>query len=287
MSRLPATLPPSRPRVTEAKVFGSVKLGSFWVEYPSGLVDLTRSSPLSPDKNLCHGPQKEAGHLDIDVDGDRTIRVDPKQSVIVIIDMQNFFLHPELRTHPTGLACVDPLLKVVPVLRKAGSRIIWLNWGLTPTELQTIPPSLSRSFSRNKSGGFGSDIGGTWGDLLMRGTRNAELYGPLQEMYLEGKELGTDVWMHKNRMGGLWGPGTALQVYLQEEGIKTLFFSGVNTDQCVLGTMVDAYFTGYDVIVVKDTTATGSPEGGLENVLHNSRGSYGFVTDTERIVQAK
>jgi nicotinamidase-related amidase len=86
----------------------------------------------------------------------------------------------------------------------------------------------------------------------MRGAKNAELYGPLQEMYLDGRKQGTDVWVHKNRyvlyieiilvaclkilirMGGLWGPGTALQVYLQEEGIKTLFFSGVNTDQVLV-----------------------------------------------------
>lgn len=33
------------------------------------------------------------------------------------------------------------------------------------------------------------------------------------------------------RMGGLWGPGTSLEMYLKEEGLNTLFFSGVNTDQ--------------------------------------------------------
>lgn len=32
-------------------------------------------------------------------------------------------------------------------------------------------------------------------------------------------------------MSGLWGPQTALDLYLQEEGIETLFFSGVNADQ--------------------------------------------------------
>jgi nicotinamidase-related amidase len=40
--------------------------------------------------------------------------------------------------------------------------------------------------------------------------------------------------------------------------------------QCVLGTIVDAYFRGYDVAVVKDCTATSSPKGGLDNVFHNS-----------------
>lgn len=33
------------------------------------------------------------------------------------------------------------------------------------------------------------------------------------------------------RMGGLWGSGTSLELYLKEEGLKTLLFSGVNTDQ--------------------------------------------------------
>lgn len=36
--------------------------------------------------------------------------------------------------------------------------------------------------------------------------------------------------------------------------------------------MIDAYFTGYDVITVKDTTATGSPQGGFENVIYNGEG---------------
>ncbi|KII94060.1 hypothetical protein PLICRDRAFT_99709, partial [Plicaturopsis crispa FD-325 SS-3] len=55
---------------------------------------------------------------------------------------------------------------------------------------------------------------------------------------------------------------------------------------CVLGTLVDAYFRGYDCIVVEDTIATTSPTGGLENVLHNAGNSYGFITDTSRIVDA-
>ena len=33
------------------------------------------------------------------------------------------------------------------------------------------------------------------------------------------------------RMSGLWGPQSSLDLYLQEEGIKTLFMTGVNADQ--------------------------------------------------------
>jgi nicotinamidase-related amidase len=37
--------------------------------------------------------------------------------------------------------------------------------------------------------------------------------------------------VHVGSMSGLWGPQTALDLYLQEEGITTLLFSGVNADQ--------------------------------------------------------
>jgi len=36
-----------------------------------------------------------------------------------------------------------------------------------------------------------------------------------------------------DRMSGMWGAKTECEEFLQREGIKTLFFSGVNTDQCV------------------------------------------------------
>jgi len=88
------------------------------------------------------------------------------------------------------------------------------------------------------------------------------------------------------RMSGLWGNQTALDLYLQETGITTLFFAGVNADQCVLGTLVDSYFRGYDCIVVQDIIATTSPAGGIDNVMYNASNSYGFVTDASRIVES-
>lgn len=77
------------------------------------------------------------------------------------------------------------------------------NWGLTEHELKTIPPSLVGGFMKNGRGGFGADLPGNWGRLLMRGAANSDLYGPLQDEYLKGKELGTDVWIHKNRFAVL------------------------------------------------------------------------------------
>jgi len=121
----------------------------------------------------------------------------------------------------------------------------------------------------------------------MRDEVNSELYGQLQSEYFKGKAAGTDFWINKNRMSGLWGYQTALDLYLKENGISTLLFGGVNADQCVLGTVVDAYSRGYDCILVQDATATTSPDGGLSNFIHNTTNSYGYVTDTTRLQEMK
>ena len=73
------------------------------------------------------------------------------------------------------------------------------NWGLTDHELTTIPPSLVRGFMKGGHGGFGAELAGGFGRLLMRGEFNSELYGPLQGLYEQGRDAGTDVWIHKNR----------------------------------------------------------------------------------------
>lgn len=63
---------------------------SFWVEYPSGLIDVTRSEhvPTSPEDSEVKPLPLKGDQVDIPVDGGRTIRIDTKSTAIVIIDMQ-------------------------------------------------------------------------------------------------------------------------------------------------------------------------------------------------------
>lgn len=48
------------------------------------------------------------------------ITVAPSLSALVVVDMQNYFLHPSCRDHPTGLAAVEPTLKVIQKCREIG-----------------------------------------------------------------------------------------------------------------------------------------------------------------------
>ena len=116
------------------------------------------------------------------------------------------------------------------------------------------------------------------GRLLMRDTWNADLYPPLKRAFEQGSVLKEkpDVWVHKNRMSALWGAETELEVFLKKEGIATLLFAGVNTDQCVGGTLTDAFSKGYDCVLLSDGCGTSSPGHAQECWEYNAAHTFGF-----------
>lgn len=207
------------------------------------------------------------------------ILLSPSQTALVIVDMQNFFLHPSCRVHPSGLAAVAPLLSTIEHCRRLGIQVVWLNWGLTDADLAAMPAGVSRGFAKAAiaeggtaaaaAAGLGADLGGGRGRCLVAGEWNAGVYGPLAGAAREGE----DVQCVKNRMSGLWCEGQPLWGYLSGDGgegrrKRTLLFAGVNTDQCVLGTLADAYNAGWDCVMVEDCCAT-TTEGAREVCLTN------------------
>lgn len=47
--------------------------------------------------------------------------------------------------------------------------------------------------------------------------------------------------------------------FLNDNNLRTPLFTGINIDQCVMGTLQDAYLKGFDTILLKDGCATDSP----------------------------
>lgn len=118
------------------------------------------------------------------------------------------------------------------------------------------------------------------GRMLMRDQWNTRLTPALQESYEASlKTLRPDVWIDKLRMSGLHVPDTAANRYFRQNNIKTLLFTGVNTDQCVGGTLVDAFAQGYDCIMLSDGCATSSPPSAQECWEYNGAKTFGFVVD--------
>ena len=272
------------------------------------------------------------------------VTIDPAKSALVIVDMQNFFLSPCLgrSRNGNGIKACDNLLKhAIPACRKAGIRVMWLNWGLTEEDMESMPPATLRAFgfetvphdqdlgdgkgqetAKNGSGintsngevkklppkalfgkdprlyrGIGSDIGRVdledgsatqAGRLLMRGSWNAELYPPLEEVRQQGLRdeiKRKDALIYKNRMSGFWGAESPCTKYLDEQGIRTLLFAGVNTDQCVGGSMQDAFTRGYDCILLSNGSGTSSPAYSQECIEYNVAKVMGFVLSCEKLAK--
>ncbi|KAM5510225.1 isochorismatase [Fusarium oxysporum f. sp. phaseoli] len=85
-----------------------------------------------------------------------------------------------------------------------------------------------------------------------------------------------DIHINKNRLSGFWG-GTGIEDALRKRYIRTLLFAGENTDQCVAGTIRDAYTKGWDCLMLSDACATTSPEFAKKCTEYKCEGGWGFV----------
>jgi len=134
--------------------------------------------------------------------------IEPSRSAFVIVDMQNFFLHPDLKPNAErGRAAVPNVLKSVDVFRENGVKILWVNWGLDDDDLVSMPPPLLDNFSSDHTmaTSFGAELGSLeidghsidMGRKLYRKTWNAQPWGSLFSTFQRGLEQGTDLLFHK------------------------------------------------------------------------------------------
>ncbi|MFC5825923.1 cysteine hydrolase family protein [Nonomuraea insulae] len=65
-----------------------------------------------------------------------------------------------------------------------------------------------------------------------------------------------------------------------------MIFAGVNSDQCVYATLIDAACLGYDVIMLTDASATTSPSYCHDATVYNVRQCYGFTASTPDLLAA-
>lgn len=213
----------------------------------------------------------------INMEESRTLQFDPERSAFIIIDMQNYFCSPLLDRSDKALKLVPAISSAVKSSRQLGMQIVWVNWGNRP-DTANLPPSLLYSWKRNGRPGLGEPLPNDLGLALVKYSWSAAIVEELEDSYDE-----RDFWVDKYRISGF--PGTILDQTLRMNGINTLFFAGVNTDQCVIGTLNDAAFLGYDNILLSDCTATTSPDHVLDGALYNMK-SMAFTSVSDNLKAA-
>ncbi len=213
----------------------------------------------------------------------KTVRLDLAKTAILVIDMQNDFCHPDgwlahigVDVSPTH-AAIAPLQSLLPVLRTHEVPVIWLNWGNRP-DLLNIGAGLRHVYNSSGDGvGLGDPLPKNGAPVLIKDSWAAAV---IDELTQDPKDICVD----KYRMSGFWD--TPLDSILKNLGKTTLFFAGVNADQCVMTTLQDANFLGYDCILVSDCTATTSPEYCWLATLYNVKQCFGFVANSYDILNA-
>ena len=214
----------------------------------------------------------------------------------------------------------------IPAARKAGIQIIWLNWGLTDEDLLLLPPQQFRVFGwspnvqdgrcgidfresttasardfvhggeRRVRNAPGDELGEVTlengskvdaGRALFKDTWNAALHDPLAASFNESqKSLLPDVSFHKNRNSGMCEAMTECTDFLVKKGIRTLLFTGMNTDQCVLATAFNAQMKGFDTILLNDGCVTDSPAFAQQGCEYQFTHIWGFLSSCKALAEA-
>ncbi|PIA39762.1 hypothetical protein AQUCO_02600315v1 [Aquilegia coerulea] len=164
----------------------------------------------------------------------------PKSSVLLVIDMQNYF--------SSMAKPIIPIIKTtINLCRKA-----------------SIPIIFTRHSHKSPSD-YGM-LGEWWNnDVIIDGTIEAELITEI------GRQ-NEDKIVEKNTYSAF--QGTGLEEYLKEKGIEEVIITGVMTNLCCETSAREAFVRGFRVFFSTDATATSSEE------LHDAtlkNMAYGFA----------
>jgi ureidoacrylate peracid hydrolase len=235
----------------------------------AGFVDLRRRAAETLPVELDCTPQR--------------LLIDLARTACIVVDMQNDFCSPQgwlasigVEVEPTRRP-IEPLRRLLPELRAVGVPVVWLNWGTRP-DRANLPPGVLHVYDPDGCHtGIGDLLEPMASPVLQRGGWGASV---VDELVVEGG----DICIDKHRMSGFFD--TELDGVLRNLAVTTLLFAGVNVDQCVLATLIDAACLGYDCVLLEDCSATSSPSYCLDATLYNVRQCFGFVARGDPLAAA-
>lgn len=232
-------------------------------------------------------PSRPVDRVSIDTDAGQTV-VDANRTAMLVIDMQNDFCTEGGWLHTAGASVegmrtpIGPINRVNERLRARNLPVIWLNWG-NRSDLRNVPATVQFPFHQLGRGvGLSAPQPANSHAAKAEGSRVLEKDSWGAQVVDELLRMPTDIMVDKYRISGFWD--TQLDSILRKHDIRTLLFAGVNADQCVLATLMDATFHGYDAFLIGDCVATSSPGYCMESTVYNVRSVFGFVTDSDRVV---
>lgn len=166
--------------------------------------------------------------------------LDPRTSALIVIDLQNAFIHDEGTLGISGVdtkrlsKIVAPLADLIPRFQEAGVPVIWTLQEHFPTDASRAQKKLAGHTTRRKQV---SALAGSWDQQIVDELK------PLAD-------VNPSFVIRKHRFGAFYE--TRLEMMLRMMGTRTLFIVGATTNACVETTIREAYLRDYDVVAVND-----------------------------------
>lgn len=215
--------------------------------------------------------------------------LDPAQSALLVIDMQNDFGAQGGMLDRLGIdihmiqSAISPITNVLAAARQASLKIVYLKMGFC-SDLSDLGAVDSPNRVRHLWAGVGETMlapDGTQSRILIRDTWNTAILPQLAPQ-------ADDVVLYKHRYSGFYE--TALDATLKRLGVKTLIVTGCTTSVCVESTVRDAMFRDYHCLLLAD--CMGEPIGdGLSRSNHDAsllvvQLQFGWVSNSTELIKA-
>jgi ureidoacrylate peracid hydrolase len=208
--------------------------------------------------------------------------IDPARTALVVVDMQNAFVHPGGLLDLAGVdiseapRTVEAAQRALAAARALGMRVVFLEIGYPP-DRSTAGGPLSPNPRKELALVLMDRRPELRGRLLTWGTWDAETVAAVRPRQGE-------VVVRKQRYSGF--AGTPLDQYLRSHDVRTLLFIGVATNVCVESTLRDAYFLEYWPVLVEDATMQAGPPFCQQATVFNVEHFFGWVTTSHALAEA-
>jgi ureidoacrylate peracid hydrolase len=202
------------------------------------------------------------------------IRINPAQTALVVVDMQNAYASPGGYIDIAGFdvsgarATIAKTQQVLDAARAAGVLVIFFQNGWDKDYAEAGGPGSPNWHKSNalKTMRARPELEGT---LLAKGGWD---YALVDDLPIRPGDL----VIPKTRYSGFFN--TNMDSTLRARGVRTLVFCGVATNVCVESTLRDAFHLEYFPILLEDACNHAGPDFVREAAIYNIEKFFGWVT---------
>jgi ureidoacrylate peracid hydrolase len=202
------------------------------------------------------------------------IRLDPAQTALVVVDMQNAYASPGGYIDLAGFdiagaaACIARIATVLRAARAAGLPVLYFQNGWDAEYREAGGPGSPNWHKSNalKTMRARPELAGK---LLAKGGWD---YDFVEEL----RPAPSDIVVPKTRYSGFFN--TNIDSLLRARGVRNIVFTGIATNVCVESSLRDAFHLEYFCVVLEDATHAAGPDFAQKAALYNIEKFFGWVS---------